>query len=189
MAITINWSTKVINVPQADLLSLGGGVYQLDVDEFRLALKDIEDSEEGINFPDTHRHNTEVVLGGVTLARVVEIINGYTITFQDGQYAVKLIGANNNVADVTNVNQVSVRSNNSAGLVVSGGGGGGASWLDEIEPGFTAARMLRIIAAAVAGKSTGGPDNPTYRNIGDTEDEITGTVNNVGDRSDITYGS
>jgi hypothetical protein len=65
----------------------------------------------------THRHNTEVLLGGVTYARVVEIISGYTITFEDGQYAVNLTGANSNIGDVVNVNQVSIRSANSAGLI------------------------------------------------------------------------
>ena len=55
----------------------------------------------------------------MTLARTVEIINGYTVTFEDGQYAVNLVGANSNVGDVVNVNQVSVRSANSAGLVTS----------------------------------------------------------------------
>lgn len=122
MAVTINWSTKVINIPQSYLSSLGNNVFQLDVNDLRLSLKDIEDSEAGMNFPDTHRHNTEVVLGGVTLTRVVEIINGYTITFEDGQYAVNLVGANNNIPDVSNVNQVSIRLNNSAGLVSSGSG-------------------------------------------------------------------
>lgn len=39
------------------------------------------------------------------------------MTFEDGQYAVNLIGANSNIADRVNVNQVSVRSANSAGLV------------------------------------------------------------------------
>ncbi len=187
MAITINWSTQVINIPQNYLLSLGGGVYELDVDEFRLDLKNIEDGEEGINFPDTHRHNTEVTLGSLTLARVVEIINGYTITFEDGQYAVNLVGANNNIADVTNVNQVSVRANNSAGLIVAGGGGGGASWDDEIEDGFTARRMLSIIASAVAGKSNGGPGNPRFRNVSDTGYQISGVVNISGDRTTTVY--
>jgi hypothetical protein len=88
----------------------------LNLNDFRMSLKDLEDSEEGMPFPDTHRHNTEVSVGGITLARVIEIINGYTITFEDGQYAVNLSGANCNVADVVNVNQVSVRSANSAGL-------------------------------------------------------------------------
>ncbi|MDH3930309.1 MAG: hypothetical protein OEV22_20455, partial [Deltaproteobacteria bacterium] len=65
----------------------------------------------------THRHNTEVLLGGIVYARVVEIISGYTITFEDGQYAVNLTGANSNIGDVVNVNQVSVRSANAAGLI------------------------------------------------------------------------
>jgi hypothetical protein len=48
---------------------------------------------------------------------VIEIINDYTVTFEDGQYAVNLVGANSNIADRVNVNQVSVRAANSAGLV------------------------------------------------------------------------
>jgi hypothetical protein len=120
MAITIDWETKVINIPKADLTlvqSTPTEIYDLDVDWFRLQLKDIEDNIEGVPFSDTHRHNTAVTLGGLTLARVVEILDPYSITFEDGQYAVNLVGANNNVADKTNVNQVSVRSNNSAGLI------------------------------------------------------------------------
>lgn len=123
MAITINWATKVINVPKADLTlvqSVPTEIRSMDLNWFRLSLKDLEDDyDQGIPFLDTHRHNTTVTVGGVELARVIEIINGYTVTFEDGQYAVNLFGANSNVADVTNVNQVSVRSANSAGLVTS----------------------------------------------------------------------
>jgi len=82
-----------------------------------ISLKDLEDDEEAITFPNTHNHNTEVSLGGLTYARVIEMINGYTVTFEDGSYAVSLVGANSNISDVANVNQVSIRSNNSAGLV------------------------------------------------------------------------
>jgi hypothetical protein len=53
MAISINWATKVITVPQADLALVAPGLYELDVDTFRLALKDIEDSEAGMAFPAT----------------------------------------------------------------------------------------------------------------------------------------
>jgi hypothetical protein len=69
-------------------------------------------------------------VGGVTLARVVEVINGYTVTFEDGQYAVRLEGANHNIGDVKNVNQVSLVIGNTAGLIVtsSGGGGGATDW-------------------------------------------------------------
>ena len=124
MAITINWATKVINIPQDYLTDLGGGIFELNVNTFRLDLRDIEDNEDGIPFQYTHTHNTEVTLGGLTLSRVVEIIAPYTITFEDGQYAVNLVGANNNIADKTNVNQVSVRSSNSAGMVTVNSGSG-----------------------------------------------------------------
>jgi hypothetical protein len=53
----------------------------------------------------------------VQLARVIEILEPYTITFEDGAYAVNLVGANSNVADRLNLNQVSVRASNSAGLI------------------------------------------------------------------------
>ncbi len=120
MAISVDWGAKIINIPFADLEWVQDNptvIRKLNLNVFRLALKDLEDGEDGMPHPDTHKHNTEVTLGGLTYARVIEIINGYTVTFGDGQYAVNLYGANSNVADVTNVNQVSVRAFNSAGLI------------------------------------------------------------------------
>lgn len=123
MAITVNWPTKVITVPKADTTLVTLTPYEireLNIDTFRLALKDLEDNVEGQPWPTTHNHNTTVTVGGVTLARVVEIINGYTVTFEDGSYAVNLIGANSNIGDVLNLNSVSVRASNSAGLTELG---------------------------------------------------------------------
>jgi len=124
MSVSIDWGARIIYVPKAYLTFLGGTTYSLNVNTFRLTLKDLEDDVEGMPFPDTHRHNTEVVLGGLTLSRVVEIINGYTITFENGIYSVSLTGANNNIIDVVNLNSVSIRSANSAGMItiVSGSG-------------------------------------------------------------------
>lgn len=122
MALTIDWGTKVINVPKADTSLVSAGppeIRSLDIDAFRLELKDLEDSEVGMAFEDTHRHIAPVTVGGVTLARVVEIINGYTVTFENGSYAVNLNGANSNIGDVLNLNNVQVRSANSAGLTYS----------------------------------------------------------------------
>lgn len=126
MAVSINWATRVITVPQAALALVSAGLYQLDVDAFRLALKDIEDSADGVAFPDTHRHNTQVTLSGVTYARIFEVINGYTITFEDvgTPYTVRCVGANHNIADVKNVNNVSLLIGNSAGLIAVSTGGG-----------------------------------------------------------------
>lgn len=118
--ISIDWATKVIYIPKNDLTliqSTPTEIRELNLNNFRLTLKDIEDNVDGIVNLRTHNHNTEVSLGGIVFARIIEIINGYTITFEDGQYAVNLVGANSNVGDVINLNQVSVRSSNSAGLI------------------------------------------------------------------------
>jgi hypothetical protein len=120
--ISINWLTKVISIPQNYLTPVSAGLYELDVNQFRLDLKNIEDNGDGMAFEDTHRHETESVLSGVTYARKVTLINGYTVTFEDGQYSVRCSGANHNIADVKNVNQVSLIIGNSAGLIVAGGG-------------------------------------------------------------------
>lgn len=123
--ISVNWATKVITVPRADLSFVSAGLYQLDVDAFRLALKDIEDSADGMAYPDTHKHNTAVILSGVTYSRTFEIINGYTVLFEDlGPYTVRCVGANHNIADVKVVNQVSLLVGNSAGLITVATGAG-----------------------------------------------------------------
>jgi len=126
MAISIDWETKIISIPKSymTLTQASPEIRGLNLNTFRLDLKDLEDDDWGMTFPDTHRHNTEVTLGGITLARTLEIINGYTVTFEDGQYAVEAKEANSNLADVMNVNQVSLRTFNSAGLITVTSGSG-----------------------------------------------------------------
>lgn len=157
MSISINWLNKVISVPKSYLTFLGGTTYQLDVDQFRLDLKDIEDSETGIVYPKTHNHNTSITLSGVTYSRSIEIINGYTIQFEDDQYTVKCIGANHNISDVKVVNQVSLIIGNSAGLITVSGGGGAGGSADDIwdalltnhaDPGTFGERVQKLLTAA-----------------------------------------
>ncbi len=119
MAISVDWPTKVITVPKAYMTLISSSPFeirQLNINTFRLDLKNLEDDVEGQVWPTTHFHNAAVEVGGVTLARVFGIINGYTVTFEDGAYAVNLTGANSNIGDVVNVNSVSIRASNSAGL-------------------------------------------------------------------------
>jgi len=131
MAISIDWSTKIVYVPQADLVHLGGVVYQLNVEWFRNALKDIEDSEEGVVQPVTHRRNAPVQLSGVVYAQTFELINGYTVSFENTgvPYTVNVTGGNHNLGDVTNFDGgMSMIIGNSGGLVVVDGAGGGTSY-------------------------------------------------------------
>lgn len=127
MAISITWGTKVIYVPVTYLTLLSGTIYELDSDQMRLDLKGLEDDVEGMPFNDTHRHNTTVAIAGIVYARTVEIINDYSVEFEDGQYTVIIKGSNNNFHDVLNgilvQNQVQVIPTNSAGLIEVGTSG------------------------------------------------------------------
>lgn len=122
MAISINYTTNIISIPQADLLLISGTLHELDTDQFRKDLNNIADSEEGIVFVDTHKHTQETTIVGITYARFVEILSPYSIQFTpDAQYSVRLTGSNNNIFDVENSilvqNQVQIIANNSAGLI------------------------------------------------------------------------
>lgn len=63
-----------------------------------------------------------------------------------------------------------------------------AVWGALAEGSITYDQMLRIIAAATAGKVSGGPSSPVFRNLSDTQDQITGAADSNGNRSGITYG-
>ena len=127
MTISIDWATKIITIPQSDLTLISGTLYELDTDWFRRELKGLEDSSDGMAFERTHKHNTEVTVAGVTYARFLEIINGYSIEFEAGTYSVRLAGSNNNFFDIENgilvQNTVQVIAQNSAGLIVTNTGG------------------------------------------------------------------
>lgn len=121
MAITVDFPSQVIDVPQADLTPTADpNIFILQLDPFfKNELRQLEASEEGIVYPTIVNYVPPINIGSVALASVVEIINGYTATFEDGQYAVNFEGANTNLQDNVNVNQVSIRPNNSAGLTYS----------------------------------------------------------------------
>ena len=169
MAISIDWGTRIIYIPKADLDPVTGTG----------SLYDLEDSEAGMPFPDTHLHNTEVTVAGVTFARTLEIINGYSITFEDGQYTVRLIGSNNNFFDVENnilnQNQVQIISGNSAGLqkvetAVSGLTASESTMLSEVW------KIMGLDANEVPSLEV----TPTGQIVGDGS-AITMTITKVGD--------
>jgi len=122
MAITVDYITKVISVPQGDLTFVSGTLYELDTETFRQTMKSIEASENGIHFDDMHQRNAPYTVAGVTYAQSIEIINGYSVTFTpNSAWSVRLIGSNNNIFDIEsgilNQNQVQVIPTNSAGLI------------------------------------------------------------------------
>ncbi len=56
-----------------------------------------------------------------------------------------------------------------------------------IETGYTARQALRLIAAAVAGKASGGPNSAVFRNLADTANRITTVTDASGNRSVVTH--
>jgi hypothetical protein len=121
MAYTVNWATRVVTIPKTDLtvVSATPEIYELDLIDFWTEIHDIQDSE-GMPYPNIMRSNAPTTISGVTYARSVEVINNYKIEFEDGQYQVNLVGANNNLLDTRTQNQVSLNASNSAGLINGG---------------------------------------------------------------------
>jgi len=117
---TIDWLNRIIYPDRADMVQVQVtpvAVYQLNINDFRLQLTELLGDVFGMPNVDTHIYNPPVTVAGVTLARVMEIINSYTVTFlPDSAWAVDITGGNSNISDRTNPNNVSVRSANSAGL-------------------------------------------------------------------------
>lgn len=120
MATTIDWGTKNINVQQADLLQIQATpveIYEHNIDDFRKDLADLLDDPTGIPYDDTHEHTPPKTLAGVTYARLLEIINNYTITYlPNTPWTVSISGGNSNISDRKIPNLVSIQIANSAGL-------------------------------------------------------------------------
>ena len=188
MAISINCATKVISVPKAYLTLVSGSLYEMNVNTFRLDLKDWEDSDVGMAMPDTHRHNVAVTLAGTTYAQTLEIINGYTVTFEDGSYSVRCVGANHNIGDVKNVNSVSLIIGNSAGMIVASGGLVTAAdvWASAIEGGLSAQQLLRIVLSALAGRTAGiGTASEQYKSQDGATNRIDAAFDGNGNRTSV----
>lgn len=123
MTISIDEATQVITVEQADLTLITGTLYELDTNAYRLAVGALLDDERYIWMDPAFNHNSEVTVAGTTFARIIEQVNGYSLTFENLTYSVRLAGSNNNLFDVENgilnQNSVQVISTNSAGLIAS----------------------------------------------------------------------
>ena len=135
MAITIDYSTFEINVPKADTVFVrldpinGKEVRSLDMDFFWKALADIQDDQEGVWASTCFINTPPQDLGSFTLGRSVLIQAPYFVHFENGNYAVELVGGNNNISSRSVVNFVAINSNNTAGLVQIEGGD--SIWTEE----------------------------------------------------------
>ena len=123
MAANINWSAGLVNVPQSDLTVVIGTLFSHDTSGFFDDIKTQEASEEGIVWPDIIDHNGSYTVAGVTYAQKIELVNGYTVAYENtgSFYTVNLVNSNNNIFDqqagvyVPHANAMVIPSN-SAGL-------------------------------------------------------------------------
>ena len=60
-------------------------------------------------------------------------------------------------------------------------------WVKVAEGSYTVLDLLKIISAVSAGKLSGEPGSPVFRNITDTKNRVTGTVDGSGNRTAVTY--
>lgn len=186
MAISVDWPTKVISVLKADttLVDIGPPeVRSLDIEDLWLALRALEDDEDGMSFDATCETIPPLTIAGVTLARVFEIINSYTVEFEDLQYSVNIIGGNSNIGDVKVQNQVSVNTANSAGLVT--GLDAVVETINSVD--FDVIKTLRTMLDAIAVGNVVPPGAlPGTLNIKDgdnTKNRVTATVAADGTRT------
>jgi hypothetical protein len=55
-----------------------------------------------------------------------------------------------------------------------------------IETGYTLRQAMRIAAAVLGGKVSGGPDTPIFRNLGDTQNRVAAVADKDGNRTAVT---
>jgi hypothetical protein len=117
MAYSVDWIARVVTIPVADLIYVAVGSYQLSMVAFHKEARRLEwEFDEGLWFPQILDRGNSRTLAGVPYAPFDEIINGYTVTFDPTAARVSVVGSNNNIFDVMNINGVSVATANSAGL-------------------------------------------------------------------------
>jgi hypothetical protein len=79
-------------------------------------------------------------------------------------------------------------ANNDPGTMgekLNGAGSAGNPWTEVID-GMTASQLMSIIAAALAGKTSGQPGAPVFRAVDDSGSRITATVDADGNRTSVT---
>lgn len=120
MSYAVNWVTGLITIPRADLTLISGNQYRLNTADFHKEIRRLEWLfDEGIWALQVIKYTEPETLGGTPFAPRIKVINNYTIAFEEfaGVYSVEIDGANTNIADVTIVNNVSIRTKNTGGLV------------------------------------------------------------------------
>ncbi len=181
MAISVDWPAGVVLIPKADTILVGTDpisgreIRSFDTDAFHENLRSEEETEAGRAYPITHLWNAEVSLGGVNYAPQFLTVNNYQFEFEDGTYRVVFTNTNNDIADFSVVNGVSIQPGNSAGLqkVLAGGGLSPEqdTKIDELHrrQGLKSGEPLVVTPTSI----TFGADSQTISGDGETSSTVT----------------
>lgn len=122
MSYSVNWTTKVIDVPLGDLTLVSGSNYTLDTGDFWIEMRRLEASpSDGLWAEQAIEYVNTQVLSGITYSGIVKLINGYTWQVASTNKNVSLIGKNSNLLDFhIPGNGISILANNAAGKISSG---------------------------------------------------------------------
>jgi len=167
-----------------------------DMVAFHQQLRDIEASDAGLMYPIVHTYK-ELPLGGAIFPAVA-FVNDWTLQFPAGNWTVK---GGNLTATINPVAGCYVDRTQSAAYAVSSSLGGSTGPTAEdiaaatvnmlttrvIENGMTNDDLTRLMASVLLGKLTGaGTGTECFRDLADTKNRITATIDNSGNRTAIT---
>jgi hypothetical protein len=122
VAISITRTTGVVFVPKADTVLSGTDpisgreIRLFDTDQFHQDMRSDDETEEGRAWPITHLYNASVTLAGVVFEPQLEMVNSYQVEFEDTgtPYRVVFTNTNNNIAEFSVINCVSIQPQNAA---------------------------------------------------------------------------
>ena len=171
MALTIDWPGRVID----------SSASITDLVAFHAELRDAEDGETGAIYPVTHTWKV-IGLGGGAFMPALDLINGWVLRFPTvGNYTIK----GNLGGSIIPMAGVYVERQTSAAYATTSTGGSGpaasdvaaAVWAEMVEAGFSAAQLLRLLAAQAAGDATGLDGATTvFKSLDGSSVRITGQV-------------
>jgi len=177
MSYSVNWTTKVITIPLADLTLISGSNYSLDAGDFWIEMRRLEASpSDGLWAEQAVEYVNTQTLSGIEYVAIVKVINGYTWDTDTTDINISLLGSNNNLLDVFIPGDgVSVLANNSAGKqIISTGSGLSAEQTTQL------IEIWRLLGLEAGNKititPTGVDDDDATIDIDFTGDGITSTV-------------
>jgi hypothetical protein len=180
MALTVDFAGRIVH-SDASIT---------DMVAFHLALRDVEDGPDAVIHPIIHTYKA-IPLGGGAIFPAVAFVNGWTLQFPAGNWAVK--GGNLDCA-INPVSGAYVERTQSAAYAVTAIGGSGPTAADIaaavgarlVEGAYTADQIIRIIASVLSGKVSGaGTGVESFRDILDLKDRARITVDTNGNRTGV----